>query len=258
MNLKFSKYHGCGNDFIMIDNRAGEFGEISVKKIQDLCDRHTGIGADGIILVEQTPEADFRMRYFNALLGDETMCGNGARCVVAFAHELGIIKDKAIFLANDGIHEGEILGDGNVSISMADVVQLEKYKNGFICDTGCPHYVEVREQIENLDLIPFAKEIRYSKDFPEGINVNIVEIDDGIKMRTYERGVEDETLACGTGAVAVAVSLAGDMTEGEEREFSIKARGGDLRVRLTKRGSGFQNVSLAGPAVRSFEGGVVC
>ena len=259
MNLKFSKYHGCGNDFVMIDNRDGVFGDITTPKIQGICDRHTGIGADGIILLENTDEALFRMRYFNALEGDETMCGNGARSVVAFARDLGLVGDEEIkFLAHDGIHKAEILENGEVSVSMADFDTPTSHNKGFVCNTGCPHYVETISDTDNFDLIPYAKSIRYSTDFPTGINVNIIENGEEFKMRTYERGVEDETLACGTGAVAVAGTLARDLAVGEEKEFVIKARGGELKVRLSKTENGFKNVWLIGPATKAFEGELPC
>jgi diaminopimelate epimerase len=255
MIIKFSKYHGCGNDFVMIDNREGVFGVIDIEKIRKICNRHTGIGADGIILLENTDEALFRMRYFNALEGDETMCGNGARSIVAFARDLGLISDREIsFLAHDGIHKALILENREVSVSMSDFEAPTSHNKGFVCNTGCPHYVETVPNTESFDLIPHARSIRYSPDFPTGINVNIVECDDELKMRTYERGVEEETLACGTGAVAVAGTLASNLPAGEEKEFSIRARGGNLKVRLTKTKNGFENVWLTGPAIKAFEG----
>ncbi len=255
MELKFSKYHGAGNDFVMIDNRDGVFGEPTVEKIKKICDRHKGIGADGIILLNDSEGIDFKMRYFNADLGDETMCGNGTRCIVAFARELGIIQNQARFLAHDGAHEADVLPDGNIAVKMADVAFPQKHGEGFVCDTGCPHYVEVRKDIENLDLIPFAQEIRYSQDFPNGVNVNVIEMKEGaIPMRTYERGVEDETLACGTGAVAVAVTLAKDAPDGQETEYVLDAKGGTLKIKLTKKDDHFENVWLIGPAEKAFEG----
>jgi|JI10StandDraft_1071094.scaffolds.fasta_scaffold03731_12 diaminopimelate epimerase len=255
MQLHFSKYHGAGNDFVMIDNREGVFGDITVEKIQSICNRHTGVGADGIILLDTYAGLDFRMRYFNADLGDETMCGNGTRCIVAFAHQLGIIKNKARFQGRDGMYEAEILSEGIVSTHMQDVHIAKAHKDGFVCDTGCPHYVEAVSDTTKVDIVPFGRAIRYSSDFPSGINVNVVEVVDGdIRMRTYERGVENETLACGTGAVAVAVTLAKDARDGEKKHFKIKAPGGDLEVRLTREGDMFTDVWLTGPAVKAFEG----
>ncbi len=255
MNLIFSKYHGAGNDFIMIDNREGAFGEPTVEKIRALCNRHTGIGADGIILLEDVANIDFRMRYFNADLGDEAMCGNGTRCIVQFARDLGIVTNHARFLGKECLYEAEVLDDGNIAVHMQDVEIPTRYKEGFVCQTGCLHYVETKDEIEKFDLIPYAREIRYHEDFPNGVNVNIVKVTEGaIPMRTYERGVEDETLACGTGAVAVAAMLAKDLPEGEEAEYAIEAKGGDLRVKLTRKGDHFEKVWLIGPAVKSFEG----
>ena len=243
----------------MIDNREGVFGVISIDKIRSICDRHTGVGADGIILLENTDEALFRMRYFNAQEGDETMCGNGARSIVAFARDLGLFGDEEIsFLAHDGIHKAKILENGEVSVSIADFETPTSHNKGFVCNTGCPHYVETVSNTESFDLIPYAKSIRYSADFPTGINVNIVESGEELKMRTYERGVEDETLACGTGAVAVAGTLATSLDEGDENEFSIRARGGNLKVRLTRTKTGFENVWLIGPAIKAFEGEITC
>lgn len=240
---------------MMIDNRDGAIGVITIEKIRSICDRHTGVGADGIILLENTDEALFRMRYFNALEGDETMCGNGARSVVAFARDLSLVGDEEIsFLAHDGIHRAKILKNGEVSVSMSDFETPISHNKGFVCNTGCPHYVETVPDTQSFDLIPYAKSIRYSVDFPTGINVNIIENGKELKMRTYERGVEDETLACGTGAVAVAGTLATNLAEGEEKEFNIQALGGNLKVRLTRTKTGFENVWLTGPAIKAFEG----
>lgn len=255
MQLHFSKYHGAGNDFVMIDNREGVFGEITVEKIQKICDRHMGVGGDGIILLEHADTADFRMRYFNADLGDETMCGNGTRCIAAFARELGIVVDSARFQGKDGVYEAEIFPDGTVATHMQDVNSIEEYKKGFTCDTGCPHYVEKVDSVASVDMVLFGRAIRYSSDFPNGINVNIVEDKErDLRMRTYERGVEDETLACGTGAVAVAVTMAQGARDGEKLVYKIAAPGGNLEVRLEKKGEIYTNIWLVGPAVKAFEG----
>ena len=219
------------------------------------------MGADGLITIEKdvNNEVDFIMHYYNGLLGDEAMCGNGARCAVSFAKKCGYFEnkknDEIKFQAQGKIYKGKFIGD-EVSIYFGDISFGDKYKNGYFIDTGCPHYVEIKnEDIDDFDLIPYAKEIRYSDDFPNGTNVNIVFKDSDVyKIRTYERGVEDETFACGTGAVALACVLGIDLQNDSKNTYKIKARGGELFVSLKKTQNNFTDVWLTGPAVVTFEG----
>lgn len=266
MIIRFSKYHGTGNDFIMIDNRSSVL-RTSVKTndlIAHLCHRRFGIGADGLILINSSHKADFEMIYFNSDGREGSMCGNGGRCAVSFANSLGIIKDKTIFTATDGIHEAEILKkekeSTEVSLKMQDVKGIEKHNNFYLLNTGSPHYVCFRKNVKELDILNEGRRIRYSKDFAEnGINVNFAEVaDDSIFVRTYERGVEDETLSCGTGstATAIAASLAGLCNS--NTFCNIKTLGGNLTVKFQKiSDTEFDNVWLEGPAVCAFKGEVI-
>src|SRR5688500_4426861 len=202
MTFKFYKYQGTGNDFIIADNRKAEYS-FGTEKIKELCDRRFGIGADGLMLLNQKAGFDFEMKYYNADGKEGSMCGNGGRCMTKFAYHLGIHREVYRFLASDGIHESEIDIDGIVSLKMKDVKSVRKFHNDFILDTGSPHYIKMASNVMDLDVYKKGSEIRHSKEFEEdGINVNFVEQlreADKIIVRTYERGVEDETLSCGTG-----------------------------------------------------------
>jgi diaminopimelate epimerase len=258
MKIKFSKYHGTGNDFILIDNRENKI-ILSQEQISFLCHRQYGIGADGILFLSDAPGYSFRMKYYNADGNEGTMCGNGGRCIAAFAGSLELIDTKAEFSAIDGLHVAEIISsNGNesfVSLKMSDVDEIIHLEDGFFVNTGSPHFVKLVEDIEKIDVLNEGKGIRWEKRFqPEGTNVNFVEVRNEILVvRSFERGVENITLSCGTGvtASALVVSL---MNADKKPFFNIKTQGGDLRVRFTKSNDKFINIWLEGPAVKVFEG----
>lgn len=245
--IKFQKYQGAGNDFIMIDNRASVFKGDKVAFAKKWCSRRFGIGSDGIIFLEEDSESDFLMDFYNPD-GSQSFCGNGSRCIVAFAQSLGLIDNKATFKAIDGIHEGSITRLG-VKIKMGDVNSVEEINEDHFIDTGSPHYISYES--ESLrDIVVFGKEIRYSDKYSqEGVNVNLIE-DKGlnhIAIRTYERGVENETLACGTGATACGLSYA--LVNGLERGvIDVDAKGGKLKIHLVRDGQSFSEIYLEGPA----------
>ena len=207
MKIHFSKYQGAGNDFIIIDNRNSFFDTKNQELISRLCDRRIGIGADGFMLLNSSKQYDFEMLYFNADGNLGSMCGNGARCIVDFAKQLEVFKDTCSFLAYDGPHYAEWT-DEYVRLKMNDVDDIESDNGSFFIDTGSPHYISFVENLESVDVEREGKAIRYNERYKnEGTNVNFVELsDEHISIRTYERGVEAETLACGTGAVACAIA----------------------------------------------------
>ncbi|MGE0636811.1 MAG: diaminopimelate epimerase [Bacteroidia bacterium] len=253
--ITFYKYQGTGNDFIMIDNRDKKF-VADLPTIKKLCDRRFGIGADGLILLENVKDYDFSMVYFNSDGNESTMCGNGGRCITAFAAFLGVIKKNANFIAIDGGHEAEIYDSGIVSLKMKDVSVIEKSVNDFILDTGSPHFVRFVDKISDVDVFSEGRKIRRSERFAaKGINVNFVELKDGIlNVRTYERGVEDETLSCGTGVTASALAVASaDLVNGKE-ECLIAVPGGSLKVKYKKQEKSFIDIWLEGPAEFVFKG----
>lgn len=250
--MKFYKYQGTGNDFVMIDNRDLSFNK-DKNLIAQLCDRRFGIGGDGLILLENDEDTDFRMVYFNSDGGESTMCGNGGRCLVAFAHFLKIFDKKCTFNAIDGLHEAEI-NNGIVKLKMIDVSEIQRDKNNFILNTGSPHFVQYVSDIENFDVYLNGNKIRNSENYKkEGINVNFVEetSDNELFVRTYERGVEDETYSCGTGVTASALSYLQSKNIGEVK---IKTLGGNLKVYADKNENGFSNIWLEGPAKQVFSG----
>ena len=252
----FYKYQGTGNDFVIVDNRHNTFPKNDTKLIEQLCDRRFGIGADGLILLENDKDADFRMVYFNADGNESSMCGNGGRCIVAFARQLGIIDDEADFFAVDGRHHAIINEDGSISLHMKDVNSVSLYENYVFLDTGSPHHVELVDDLGKLNVKSVGASIRYSGMYGDkGSNVNFVNQNDADKfsVRTYERGVEDETLSCGTGvtAVAIAMKLLGK-TEAET--VRLQTPGGLLQVSFKQAGKQFSNIYLTGPAVFVFKG----
>lgn len=258
--MQFYKYQGAGNDFVLIDNRDGSFDGSQRDYIEHLCDRRFGIGADGLMLLQRADGYDFEMVYFNAdgLLG--SMCGNGGRCIVAFARDLGLIRDTTRFIAVDGPHEATLHQDGKwISLKMADVKKIEQVGHDFVLNTGSPHYVKVVQDLQDLDVYTEGRAIRYNDEYKsEGINVNFVEVQvEGYAVRTYERGVEDETLACGTGVTAVALAMAYKKRQEGYIETPIKAKGGDLRIRFRHIDGNFDQIFLEGPAARVFEGHIV-
>lgn len=255
--LKFYKYHGAGNDFVLIDNREKKFKSKNVKGIKLLCDRRFGIGADGVILLEKEKSYDFKMVYINSDGSTGAMCGNGGRCITHFAYYiLKIVKNrkKVRFIAADGEHEAEILKNGNIKLKMQNVSSVG-VRNGlpFVCQGTTPHNVSFVNDLKNFPVLEIGEKIRNSD--PDGVNMNFVELKNGIfHVRTYERGVENETLACGTGATSVAIAshYLGILKKNICR---VRMPGGDLVVEFEKSDSGsYQNIYLTGPAVCVFKG----
>ncbi|MGD1846827.1 MAG: diaminopimelate epimerase [Salibacteraceae bacterium] len=258
MITSFSKYQGTGNDFVIIDNREGQFPAQDFNFIARLCDRRFGIGADGLILVQEVAGFDFEMRYYNADGRLGSMCGNGARCAVAFAHTLNLFESKTHFLAVDGPHDAFFLGD-RVRLLMQDVNDIEEVGNDFFLDTGSPHYVQFVEDLQQLDVATAGRAIRYNDRFrEEGTNVNFLELkDQHLAIRTYERGVENETFSCGTGVVASAITAFRTGIAKDPERILLKAIGGDLSVSLESNGAHrFSNIWLEGPATFVFEGSI--
>ncbi len=254
MQIEFYKYQGTGNDFVMIDNRNNVFDKTNVKAIQQLCDRRFGIGADGLILIEDLDDLDFNMIYFNAD-GSQSFCGNGSRCAVAFAKSLGIIEKQAMFLSTDGEHEAWINETGEVSLKMHDVKEIEKGEDYYFINTGSPHYIVEVDDVKTTNVKQDGSAIRYNSRFKaEGTNVNFVKFNDiELDIRTYERGVEDETLSCGTGVTAAALALA-NKNNLPEGVIYINAAGGNLKVGFKRNGIEFKDIWLIGPAQYVFKG----
>ncbi len=256
--IEFHKYHGNGNDFIIIDNRQNQIPSLSVSTIKNLCHRRFGIGADGLILMNQKKDYDFEMKYYNSDGNESTMCGNGGRCIIKFAQDLGIIKERAKFLAIDGPHEGVIGKNGVIMLKMKDVPSFRKKDDDFVIDTGSPHYIKFALNVGELNVLSEGKKIRYQSEFiKEGINVNFVEEKNGkLNVRTYERGVEDETLSCGTGVVASA--LAGSLKSNSEtgrQDVFLETPGGSFEVTFVKRDDGsFSDIWLVGGAQLVYKG----
>ncbi len=259
MNLEFYKYHGAGNDFIMIDCRNLNESVFDRKRVEFLCNRHLGIGADGLILLLNHKDAAFRMKYFNSDGEEGTMCGNGGRCITAFARDLGVIDGDTGFVGVDGLHEAKILPGGLISLKMIDVMGVKTLEDGYIVQTGSPHFVTFRNSVAEIDVYNEGRQIRHQSRFAnEGVNVNFVETlsPGSIKMRTFERGVENETLACGTGSVAAAIST-WYRQKTDKISYSIEAPGGKLKVSFIPQKNGsFTDVWLEGPALFVFRGSV--
>ncbi|QOD61861.1 diaminopimelate epimerase [Polaribacter haliotis] len=252
MKLTFFKYQGTGNDFVMIDNRTKIFPKQNTDKISQICDRHFGVGADGIILIEEDENFDFKMIYFNAD-GSETFCGNGGRCAVAFAKQLNLIENKTTFLAFDGKHYAEINND-IISLQMIDVEEIQVKENSVFAYTGTQHHVELVDNLDEYPVFANGKKIRYSYSDP-GSNVNFVQQinENTFRVRTYEKGVEDETLACGTGVTAVAIAMH-KTNKTSSNSISLPVEGGNLAVSFTEENGVYKNVFLKGPAAFVFEG----
>jgi len=257
MKLEFYKYHGAGNDFIMIDCRNADEKVFSLEVVKHLCNRHLGIGADGLILLLKDNSTDFRMKYFNSDGKEGTMCGNGGRCIAAFARDLGIIKDKTVFSGIDGLHQASFLGHERVDLQMIDVKEVKRFDDGFLINTGSPHFVCFKNSIKDINVFEEGREMRHQERFSSsGANINFVETIDNnsFKIRTFERGVEDETLACGTGSVASAISSY--ITHKTDKSaYIIEAEGGRLEVRFTANKDGsYTDVWLKGPVKFVFKG----
>lgn len=251
----FYKYQGTGNDFVMIDNRESVYTP-TAERNKFLCDRKFGIGADGLICLQPSENYDFEMLYFNSDGNESTMCGNGGRCLVAFAKQLGIITNKAIFNAIDGLHEATIDENNWVELKMTNVASVENNNTHFVLNTGSPHYIKFVEDVAQVDVYQAGKAIRYNERFKtEGINVNFVAVNEnGIDVVTYERGVEGETLSCGTGVTAAAIAYS--FIKKDISDVPIKTKGGNLAVKFSKTANGFENIWLCGPATYVFEGKV--
>ncbi|MCX6251566.1 MAG: diaminopimelate epimerase [Bacteroidetes bacterium] len=260
MILAFYKYHGTGNDFILVDNRSYRW-KPATEQVAFLCDRHFGIGADGLILLNEKEGFDFEMFFFNSDGKESTMCGNGGRCITAFAHKLSIIGADAKFFAIDGEHVSRILEHSNetivVSLKMKDVVVDEIIADHHFMNTGSPHYVSFVKDVAGMDVVSKAHLIRYGERFSEeGTNIDFVEIQkDKLFVRTYERGVEDETLSCGTGVTAAALAVAIKNPD-NPGYYRVLTKGGQLKVRFTQTGTSFTDIWLEGPAKFIYKGEV--
>lgn len=256
MKIQFVKYQGTGNDFVMLDNRDGRYDSLSIERIQALCDRRFGIGADGLIKINQKAGFDFEVDYYNAD-GSKSFCGNGARCSVAFAHELGITAEKVSFWAIDGKHEA-FKKDGLVHLLMNDVTEIQVLGADLSIHTGSPHYLKWVNQLAQQEMVEIGRSIRSSENYKnEGINVNLIEEQTtaDFNIRTYERGVEDETLSCGTGVTAAALGVSVKNKLFGEIELTAHTLGGDLKVAFNRVGeTQFENIWLIGPGTRVFEG----
>ena len=255
MQQTFYKYQGTGNDFVMIDNRQQLFDKNNTKHVAFLCDRRFGIGADGLILLENHDDLDFKMVYYNADGNESSMCGNGGRCIVAFAKKLGVIKNKAVFEATDGLHHATI-NDDVVKLQMQDVNSVQKFENHVFINTGSPHHVQFEENINDFDIKTLGAKIRYGAPYNNaGSNINFVKkiTDSSFKVRTYERGVEDETLSCGTGVTAVAIAMHA-IGETNNNVINLKVQGGELQVCFDFENNTYKNVWLMGPAKFVFKG----
>lgn len=252
--MEFYKYQGTGNDFVMIDNRDLSFPK-EQRLIEQICNRRFGVGGDGLILLEKDENTDFKMVYYNSDGNESTMCGNGGRCIVAFAHFLNIFQQKTTFTAVDGLHEAEI-NQGVVKLKMIDVENINTDGDCFVLNTGSPHFVKYVERVEVYNVYQNGYDIRNSANYKkEGINVNFVEQirDNEIFVRTYERGVEAETLSCGTGVTASAITF---MKDRNISSVVVKTLGGNLKVYAEKRESIFRNVWLEGSAKQVFKGNI--
>lgn len=258
MTFNFSKYQGTGNDFIIIDNRNDDIS-LTTQQIAFLCDRKNGIGADGLMLLGLQEGFDFSMTYFNADGKEGSMCGNGGRCLTKFAYDNGIQKSKYYFNAIDGPHESIMSDNGWIHLKMMDVNAIEKNIDGdvtfYVLNTGSPHYIEMVDHINQVDVVGLGQSIRYNERFKkEGVNVNFVAQDeDKILVRTYERGVENETLSCGTGVTAAAI-ITGLEKLGEQT-IQIETLGGKLAVKYNNKGDhAIDNIWLMGPGTFVFKG----
>lgn len=254
MIITFNKYQGAGNDFIIIDNRNGSVNPDNSKLINILCDRRFGIGADGLILVSGHKEGDYEMKYFNSDGKIGSMCGNGGRCTAHFAWKSGIAGTQQRFQAYDGIHEAIVTND-HVNLQMSNVSGYKIIDGNYFINTGSPHYIVFSDDVDKIDVATEGKRLRWSEKFaPGGTNVNFVQVtENGLYVRTFERGVEEETLACGTGVTASAIvsALKG---HSDKNSVNVKARGGDLKVDFLINNDLITNIWLYGPATFVFEG----
>jgi diaminopimelate epimerase len=259
LKIAFEKYHGAGNDFIMIDGRRPDFHIPDAAIIARLCDRRSGIGADGLIIIRDSEKQDFKMLYYNSDGKEGTLCGNGGRCAVSFAARHGITGQSARLEAIDGIHKATISKSGIIHLEMNDVSDIQIFPDHYELDTGSPHYVQFVNNVGDLDVFRVGSGIRNNPQYgKEGINVNFVsETMDGLFVRTYERGVENETLSCGTGVVASALCAA-YRSNTDKKSFLVRSPGGELKVSLERTGEKkFEKIVLSGPAIFVFKGELV-
>ena len=262
MSIDFNKYHGTGNDFILVDNRNGdEF--LNQEQIALLCHRRYGIGADGFMLLLSSDDYDFEMKYYNSDGKEGSMCGNGGRCISAFAFDMGIIKNTTTFKAIDGLHKAIIKSSkGNISFVEINLNEVQTIRmiadKKYILNTGSPHYVEFIEDLNAIDTMQEGKRIRWDKQFqPHGINVNFVKKHKStLQVNTFERGVENITLSCGTGVTASAIAASAEMEDGNY-SWDINTPGGDLSVSFVKKNSRFSNIWLKGPAEKVYAGTIM-
>ena len=255
--LKFYKYQGAGNDFILLDNRDHIFPVIGREQIiRGLCDRRFGIGADGVMLLENSAGNDFRMLYYNADGNEGSMCGNGGRCIVSFAHDLGLIGHKCHFTAVDGMHKAIFHSSDYIELGMNDVEKIKLADDHAVLNTGSPHYVKFVEDLSSVNVYEEGKQLRNLPPYKEeGINVNFVEnTGHGLRVYTYERGVEDETLACGTGVTAAVIAMNEHADHKIESTVNVIVKGGNLKVKFQKINNTYTNIWLIGPGKRVFEG----
>lgn len=253
MKFNFYKYQGTGNDFVMLDNREGLYNALSNEQIQQISHRKFGIGCDGVILVMPHATHDFEMRYYNAD-GSRSFCGNGARAAVRFAEFLGLAKGECSFLAIDGVHTAKIFPN-EIALAMSPVNKVEEIDGNYVCNTGSPHFIKFTEDdIQSVDIVEYGKSIRFNDTYKkEGINVNVANAST-LDMLTYERGVEDETLSCGTGATAVALAYAKKFDIEGKLALNLQVKGGLLQVAFERSGEEYTNIQLIGPAVEVFRG----
>ncbi len=257
MKIKFHKYQGTGNDFIMLDNLNGEYDNLSILQIRQLCDRRFGIGADGLIKLNQVPGNAFEVDYYNSD-GSKSFCGNGARCSLMFAKHLGIDVSSVDFSAIDGQHNAIVDSADLVYLQMSTITDISKRDSDYILNTGSPHYVHFVGELNSVNCVEYGKSIRYSEEFKQdGINVNVVEVlsNTEIAIASYERGVEDETLSCGTGATACAIAFAEDRKMLGSQLITVKVKGGELKVAFDiSEKRVYSNVRLIGPGTFVFKG----
>ena len=258
MKTDFFKYQGAGNDFVIIDNRKGFFPKNDTERINNLCDRKFGIGADGLMLLENSDRADFKMIYYNADGKEGSMCGNGGRCIVAFAKSLNIFDEKTTFEALGEMYSASLQGD-QISLKMLDVNKIEIHPDHVFLDTGSPHHIQFTDNLSNMDVFHKGRQIRYGAPYFEtGSNVNFVEKinDNTFKVRTYERGVENETLSCGTGVTAAALASY-HVNKTPKTSIHIDTLGGKLHVGFDKQQGGYSNIILTGPATFVYKGSII-
>ena len=258
MLVHFSKYHGTGNDFVMLDGRELDTSLFDTKVIRQLCDRRFGIVGDGLIILEESKHYDFTMRYFNANGREGTMCGNGGRCITAFARGLGICGTHTTFEGIDGVHEASVLSNGEIRLRLVDVSGIDQLADGYLLNTGSPHFVHFVNNIEQIAVETEGAVIRHQERFGAGgVNVNFVgqgRTSHEITVRTFERGVEGETWSCGTGVAAAAITAC--IKDGADiYSYKITTRGGELNVNFkSQKDQHFTEIYLTGPASHVYDG----